>query len=333
MKDKILVSVCCMAYNHEKYISECLDGFVKQKTDFAFEVLVHDDASTDRTQEIIRQYAEKYPNIIKPIIQTENQYSKKRDIVGEFLAPIVRGQFVAICEGDDFWTSENKLQKQVDVLLSNSEINMCVHATKEIFEDGTATGIVYPADHVKEGKIATETVYSLPYSFHTSSYLFRATVWKEYITNPPKFRKVCDVGDEPDLLFFGCDDGIYFVKDEMSCYRRGVPGSWSSMQAKIINVEKMARHANAMVETYQTFDEFTDKKYHSLMVKKIAKSLLQAVTLTKKARTLLKRKNKEYFKCLKITKKVFVLLATIFPRCSQKWYIGRIKKLYRKNGY
>lgn len=115
MTKNILVSISCITYNHEPYIRECLDGFIMQKTDFAFEVLIHDDASTDKTADIIREYEAKFPNLIKPIYQTENQFSKKvGSINAKFNYPRAKGKYIALCEGDDYWTDPLKLQKQVD---------------------------------------------------------------------------------------------------------------------------------------------------------------------------------------------------------------------------
>lgn len=94
MNDEIMVSVICTAYNHEKYIRQCLDGFVMQKTNFKYEVIVHDDASTDNTAEIIREYEKKYPEIIKPIYQKENQYSKGVSI-GKIIYPLCQGKYLA----------------------------------------------------------------------------------------------------------------------------------------------------------------------------------------------------------------------------------------------
>ena len=112
MKEKdIKLSIVCTAYNHEKYIRSALDGFVMQKTNFAFEAIVHDDASTDGTADIIREYAKKYPDIIVPIIQTENQHSKKVQITREIIFPMIKGKYIAFCEGDDYWTDPYKLQK------------------------------------------------------------------------------------------------------------------------------------------------------------------------------------------------------------------------------
>src|SRR5690606_1543694 len=100
-----LVSVSCITYNHSSYIRQCLDGFVMQKCDFAFEVLIHDDASTDDTQEIIKEYQAKYPEIIKAVLQKENQYSKGiRGISPRFNFPRAQGKYIAMCEGDDYWT-------------------------------------------------------------------------------------------------------------------------------------------------------------------------------------------------------------------------------------
>ena len=116
----VLVSICCITYNQEAYIRDALEGFVKQKTNFRYEVLIHDDASTDRTAEIIREYEEKYPDLIKPILQTVNQYSLGLTNVSgtwNFPRAVKNGsKYIAMCEGDDYWIDEHKLQRQVDYL-------------------------------------------------------------------------------------------------------------------------------------------------------------------------------------------------------------------------
>lgn len=129
--EKPLVSIVCFTYNHADYIKDCLDGFLKQKTTFSFEVIVHDDASTDGAQDIIRAYEEKYPAIIKPIFHSENQYFKGIKPSTSRLLPKLRGEYVAMCEGDDFWMDTNKLQDQVEILESEMDCmgvftNFCV---------------------------------------------------------------------------------------------------------------------------------------------------------------------------------------------------------------
>lgn len=126
----ILVAIHCLVYNHEPYLRDCLNGFVMQKTDFRFVAIVHDDKSTDNSAAIIREYAERYPDIIKPIFEKENQWSKHdgslERIMNEAIAA-TGAKYVAMCEGDDYWTDPYKLQKQVDFLESHPDFSMCCH--------------------------------------------------------------------------------------------------------------------------------------------------------------------------------------------------------------
>ena len=116
-----LLSVRCLCYNHAPYLRQCLDGFVMQQTDFPFEVIIHDDASTDGSQDIIREYAERYPDIIRPIYETENQYGKGKifDIINRAMHP--DSKYIALCEADDCWTDPHKLQLQVSFLESHPD--------------------------------------------------------------------------------------------------------------------------------------------------------------------------------------------------------------------
>lgn len=122
----LMVTIRCITYNHEPYIRQCLEGFVMQRTNFRFEAIVHDDASTDGTAGIIREYAEKYPDIIKPIYETENQYSKGGfPLLQKIMNDYTHGKYVSFCEGDDYWIDPLKLQKQVDFLEAHPNYGMC----------------------------------------------------------------------------------------------------------------------------------------------------------------------------------------------------------------
>jgi glycosyltransferase involved in cell wall biosynthesis len=121
---KPIASICCTAYNHEQFIEKTLEGFLIQKTDFVFEIIIHDDASTDKTPNIIRKYEKKYPKLIKAIYQKENKFSIGLKPMAGFVIPRATGKYIAICEGDDFWIKDNKLQKQVDFLETNPEYGM-----------------------------------------------------------------------------------------------------------------------------------------------------------------------------------------------------------------
>ncbi len=123
----IMVSVNMMVYNHAKYLRNAIEGVLMQKRDFDIELLIHDDASTDGSQEIIREYQNNYPNIIKPIYQKENQFSKKIEIGLIYQYPRCKGKYIAMCEGDDYWTDPNKLKKQVSYLEIHPDFIACSH--------------------------------------------------------------------------------------------------------------------------------------------------------------------------------------------------------------
>lgn len=129
-----IVSICCITYNQRDYIRQCLDGFLMQKTSFPLEIIVHDDASTDGTQDVIKEYAKKHPELFQIIIQKENQYSQGVNVLNNVFS-CARGKYIAICEGDDYWTDPLKLQKQVDFLEKNGDFVMCSHGC-DIFRNG-----------------------------------------------------------------------------------------------------------------------------------------------------------------------------------------------------
>ncbi|NCD41933.1 MAG: glycosyltransferase, partial [Bacteroidia bacterium] len=141
-----MVSICCITYNHEPFIRQCLDGFLMQKTDFPFKIVIHDDCSTDKTPDVIREYKQKYPDILCPIFQEVNQMSKGHSITVEFVLPACHGKYIALCEGDDYWTDPLKLQKQVDFLEAHPEYSLCGHNTKIVYEnDGGRVEYFRPA--------------------------------------------------------------------------------------------------------------------------------------------------------------------------------------------
>lgn len=162
-----LVTIRCCTYNHEPYIRQCLEGFVMQRTNFRFEAIVHDDASTDGTATIIREYAERYPDIIKPIYETENQYSKHDGSIRRIMDAHTHGKYVALCEGDDYWTDPYKLQKQVDFLESHPDYVMCSHRFDQYYEeerrlekeqDESFQGADYDLKNLIGGKWLTQTL-------------------------------------------------------------------------------------------------------------------------------------------------------------------------------
>ena len=329
----IIVTICCMTYNHEKYIEKTLQGFVSQKTDFKYEVIIHDDASTDGTAEIIKKYVEQYPNLFVPIYQTENQHSKNVKIMRTFVVPKAKGKYIALCEGDDFWDDEFKLQKQVDILEQNPDIHMCVHKTREVQENGMETGETFPNQKMTEGRKRFEDFFGLGYAFHTSSFMFRGEQWREYFKNRPDYCRACDVGDEAYLLYFAQLGGLYYIDSIMSNYRRGVPSSWSARKAKDVTGKRMSKHAKAMFEAYRLYDKYTEKKYHELLLKQMMVYLSCFLIIEKHGKRIFKKENKEYFLNMTFKWKLYMILSACFPTIMKEKYLERLSLKDQKNGY
>ena len=132
-REEITVSVIVLTYNHGPYIRQALDSILEQKTTFSYEILVGDDASTDATGEIVRQYGEKYPNRVRAFIREKN-LGATRNLYELFLQ--ARGKYIASCEGDDYWCDPNKLQRQVDFLESHPDHSGCTHDCRIVDEKG-----------------------------------------------------------------------------------------------------------------------------------------------------------------------------------------------------
>lgn len=130
-----LVSITCITYNHVNFIRDAIEGFLMQETTFPVEILIHDDASTDGTADLVREYEAKYPQLIRPIYQTENQFSQGNNL-GQFLRPLQRGKYIALCEGDDYWTDVKKLQIQASILDENPDYVICYGNSQPFDENG-----------------------------------------------------------------------------------------------------------------------------------------------------------------------------------------------------
>lgn len=213
--------ICCLAYNHERYIRDALEGFVMQKTDFPFVAIVHDDASTDGTADIIREYAAKYPHIIKPIFETENQYSKGdgsiRRIVGDALR-VVGAKYIAMCEGDDYWTDPHKLQKQVSYLDTHPDIVYTCHNYEVITDKGEIIGKSDSPFYIQldeDGQqFSLKDAFEREWFTKTLTSVFRADVY--FKMDLSKYERPRDTHMVYELLREG--NGYYF-KFYGGCYR------------------------------------------------------------------------------------------------------------------
>lgn len=238
-----LVSTITTAYNHEPFIRECIEGFLMQKTTFPVELVIHDDASTDNTADIIREYESKYPNLIKTIYQTENQYSKRVNIWNNLFTNHSKGKYIAICEGDDYWIDPLKLQKQVDFLEANPEYSMCF-TNSEIVFDGIVTleseGFLYNHLQTKQyNGIEILKKWTVP----TASVLFRNYFSKGKVM-PIDNRFL--FGDIVLFLWLAELGKIWCINDNTVVYRRNFNGA----SFKKIDYKKRVNHYLAIRENF-----------------------------------------------------------------------------------
>jgi glycosyltransferase involved in cell wall biosynthesis len=225
---EIMLSVCCVTYNHEKYIAQAMEGFVMQKTDFNFEIIVGEDCSTDATRKILEDYVAKYPDKIRLITSSHNVGAIHNGIR---VFKAVRGKYIAICDGDDYWTDPLKLQKQVDFLESNSGYVMCGHYSKRIRENNeihymnfNPKPIVYSFSDVMTEKNKESATLTIVYRNTNEIRKMYDSDWFLKCHAPDRFIKLYTT------YISGKD--IYILPELMSCYRQHSGGVWSSLAPK-----------------------------------------------------------------------------------------------------
>lgn len=256
-----VVTVFCITYNQADYICDCLEGIVSQKTNFAFTAIVHDDASTDGTAEIVRKYAEKYPGTIIPVIETENQFSKGFNVSNSWVNSIKWGKYIACCEGDDYWMDSCKLQKQYDFMEAHPDYSLCLH--NAIIND-----FRYKIDYLSEPNSADKDKSCEEIIFEgggklnpTSSFFIRADCeW-------PSIPHNCSANDHFELIKLASRGKVYWFSEPMSVYRWGVKGSWTDRQ-KHINLEQAQKHVESRIEALDIYDEATKGNYHDSFKKR-----------------------------------------------------------------
>lgn len=233
--EDVLVSISCTTYNQKGYIDKCLEGFIKQKCDFKFEILIHDDASTDGTIEVINEFQRKYPKLIKPIIQKENQWSKGvRGMNAKYNFSRASGKYIALCEGDDYWTDPLKLQKQVDFLEQNKDFAFCAHHVNLVnqFDE-----VIKQAPNDLENQFFTSRE-SLHQYFPTLSLLFKTKYVKD------KFKPLNVFNGDIYLMAFLSSFGKAAILDfNGGSYRKHEGGIHSNLEywSKQINSIKTRR--------------------------------------------------------------------------------------------
>lgn len=302
MKRKTLVSICCLSYNHSKFIRKCLDSLLMQKTNFDYEILIHDDASNDGSDEIIKEYVQKYPNIIKPLFESENMHSKEVAISKTFNFPRVQGKYVAMCEGDDYWTDEYKLQKQVDFMEENPEYSISFHKVQKIFEDGSRKSEVSPTQNLIDCGFNFLNLLECNF-IQTNSVLYR---WNDSIVKNLPDNII--PGDWYLHLLFAKQGKIHFINETMAVYRVNAGGIWGGKKHE----ERLVKYPFKIMNFY--LNVFKNIAPHKLdYIKHVYDNYV-------KIRKTLKEYNSEYYSefCKKYWKIKFLF---IILKLRRTWMI------------
>ncbi|MEJ5994826.1 glycosyltransferase [Pedobacter sp. Du54] len=263
MKD-ILVSICCLTYNHEKYIRQCIESFLLQETNFSFEILIHDDASKDGTVNIIREYEKNYPDLIKPIYQSVNQYSQGVRPSFKYNFPRAKGKYIAMCEGDDYWTDPKKLQKQVDFLEKNTEYVLCGHHVGRDI-DGE---IKFPtALHFKSFDQSEICINHIP---------TLSAVFKNKIKHYPEDISTIPYGDFFMWVTLGAYGKFAILPEIMANYRVHEAGMWSG-ESQIMRLKNSIKSRTVAAKYISESKDLTFKD----IKKRAKKGLKLAIKSTK----------------------------------------------------
>ena len=315
MNDDIKVSVLCLTYNQENYIADALNSFVQQKTTFKYEILVNDDCSTDRTTDIVREYALKYPDIIKPIFHEENQYSKGVSPIRDILIPVANGKYIAICEGDDYWIDEYKLQSQYDYMEEHPECSLCVHNAYLVDDDKNNIGIVRTSDN--DEKISIKDVMVKGGDFIATSSIFARLPEGKII--PPYFDVLC-LDYTWQIFFASCGKYVYCFEKPMSVYRIGSSGSWSSLHdsnfnAYMIREKKMYEKKCKMRAEFNKYNNF---KFTDFVKEADLYDYIKCAVCVEEYSKLKNKKCMKYIRGLKIKERIRYYLLIFCPRVFQK---------------
>ncbi len=309
MRNEIMVSVCCNAYNHEEYIEQTLQSILNQKTNFRFEILVHDDVSTDNTANIIMKYAERYPDIIKPIFENENQYRKGIHITEEIILPKAQGKYFAFCEGDDFWNDDNKLQMQVDILENNTNIRMCCHANRRINSQNGKQINVLRATIGTDGYIDHIDCLSENNFPHLTSIILKT----EDYAAMPQFIREAPISDYALRAYALTLGKVYYIDRDMSSYRVMTKTSWS--KAFRYDTDYRYRINKEMDDFLREYNEYTNYKYYDYICELIIRKDFATAVFT--GHYAEAKESTAYATC-GFAKKILINIGICFPKIALK---------------
>lgn len=297
-------SIICNTYNHEKTIELTINGFLIQSVNFSIEILIHDDASTDNTQKIVRIYEEMYPNLIKPIYQEVNQTSLGRS-VSQINISRAQGEYIAICEGDDVWIDPYKLQKQVDYLDNHLDYVCVGHACKVMNVNFPYKSKIWSHSNWNKELSTQEIIRNRGIVFVYNTIVFKKGNYYYYYY--PDFFNDFKVADVKSILFSSLIGKVYFMSDVMSIYHVGIKNSWTDRVR--LNNDLLAKHYKDEIQFYEKLNVYTNHKFeHDIML--VNEQLSFMIKLLRSDKSCLNSIN---FINEKLYRKIIIYVQLYFP--------------------
>lgn len=315
MKEPI-ISIICNTYNQEKYIADALDSFLMQELSVPFEILVHDDASTDHTPDIIREYEKKFPDIVKPIYQKENQYSKQVSITVEIQIPRAKGKYIAFCEGDDYWTDSHKLQLQYEFMERNLKCSACCHAYSMV--DKNKQLIEERFDFSEDCCVPMERLIGNQLMVpHFATLFVQKEIMKDFQV---PFLGIG--GNDMTIRIYCATKGeLYYFNKNMSCYRRFTEGSWTMRIGQ--SNEAMAGQLKKYIPFLRQLNLYTNRRYEKIIEKVLDERLFSIDLLDNNYKNA---KTRKAYKRANIKRKLYICIGCICPQLVTKLRANRIAK-------
>ncbi len=270
----IKVSICCLVYNQAQYVEDMLRGIFMQKVDFDYEVIIHDDASTDGTVDILKRYKERYGDIIELLLEEENQYSKGVIISKNILYPCVKGKYMILLEGDDYWIYDGKLQAQYDLMESHPEVSLCYHNALVYDESRDEANLsIYEQ---KTGYISDLDIICTTHGWYPTASLFcRAS----YLLEQPDLFPA--TGDEGIRTYMACRGKLYFINQVWSVYRQYLEGSFNARYCENIQIAKT--YNRKLLNYFLSFNVYSDRRFEEYIYERIKRSLQWYIGIHKNA--------------------------------------------------
>lgn len=260
----VSVDVNCLVYNHGIYLRKALDGMLMQKTTFPVRIIIHDDASTDQSPDIIMEYKERFPDKIIAIIEEKNLYQNGQSIWAKMF-PYFISKYVAYCEGDDYWIDEYKLQKQVEYLESHPDCVACYHNVLPVDKNGIydekLRGMYklleegdYTKEEIRQGELKTQTATLVRRNYNP---------WLSEEDKEIYATTHCN-GDQKQLVLCDAFGRIHYLPDVMSAHRRVMDegDSWTAKQHKKTEIERFIEREKRYLELCRLYNHLNKSKIH-----------------------------------------------------------------------